>query len=77
MVRIEMMRIIFHMHLFLLRNILVRFYGEVFMLLSKNHSEVVSRRCSEEKVLLEISQSLQGNTFVRVSFLIKFKIIKL
>ena len=33
--------------------------------------EAVVRTCSAEKVFLEISQNPQGNTFVRVSFLIE------
>ena len=33
-------------------------------------SEAVVRRCSVEKVFLEISQNLQENTCARVSFLI-------
>ena len=34
--------------------------------------EAVVQRCSVKKLLLEISQNLQENTCVRVSFLIKF-----
>ena len=35
--------------------------------------EAVAQRCSVEKVYLEISQNLQENTYVRVSFLIKLQ----
>ena len=34
--------------------------------------EAVTQRCSTEKVLLEISQNSQENTWARVSFLLKF-----
>ena len=36
-------------------------------------TEAVIRRCSVEKVFLEISHNSQENTCVRVSFLIKLK----
>ena len=36
-------------------------------------TEVVVRRCSVKKVLLEISENSQGNTCVRVSLLIKLQ----
>ena len=36
-------------------------------------SEAVAQRCSIRKVFSEISQNSQGNTFARVSFLIKLQ----
>ena len=35
--------------------------------------EALVQRCSVKKVLLEISQNLQKNTYARVSFLIKLQ----
>ena len=37
-------------------------------------TEVVSRKCSIKKVFFEILQNSQGNTCVRVSFLIKLQV---
>ena len=39
--------------------------------LSLQNSEAVTRRCSGKRLFLNISQNSQGNTYPRVSFLIK------
>ena len=39
--------------------------------INQSYAEAVVRRCSVEKVFLEISQNSQENTCARVSFLIK------
>ena len=45
--------------------------GLLLETLDKHISEAVAQRCSVKKVLLEISQNSQENTYARVSFLIK------
>ena len=40
-------------------------------------AEAVARKCSVEKVFLEILQNSQENTCARVSFLIKFLVLGL
>ena len=47
------------------------------MQISRGICEVVVRRCSVEKVLLEISQNSHENTYARVSFLIKLQTLDL
>ena len=41
--------------------------------INQRYAEAVVRRCSVEKVFLEISQNSQENTYARVSFLIKLQ----
>ena len=45
----------------------------VFIRALTHITEAVVRRCSVEKVFIEISQNSQENTYARVSFLIKFQ----
>ena len=42
-------------------------------MLMKGFTEAVARKCSAEKVFLEISQNSQENTCARASFLIKLQ----